>query len=185
MLRRSVFVIGVIAGIAACSPNALEPADTSNEVDTFTMGALDGSLLRDPSAFDITLGLPVRTDQTSGFDFIYNVDSAGRHVLLPLHAIAGLGVTSGVNPGFIVESTMTFEAITSAPSNNYVTDDTLVITPGEVLIGRSRVACYLGVPQYGKFQILSFDDSARTMQIESLSDINCGYKNLQPGVPTS
>ena len=57
--------------------------------------------------------------------------------------------------------------------------------PGDVLIARSRVACYLGVPQYGKLHVLDFDDVLKTVRLEVLSDTNCGYKNLQPGTPTS
>ena len=183
MLRRIVLAIGVIAA-AACSGNQLSPANTSNVVDTFTLGALHGAALSYPSAFDVTLGLPVRTDETSGFDFIYDIDSLGRHLFIPLHALAGLGVTSGSNPGFVVESE-DFDALTTAPTDNYVTTDTLVVSAGEVLAVRSRVACYLGVPQYGKVHVLDFDDSLRTMRIEALADINCGYKNLQPGLPTN
>ena len=126
----------------------------------------------------------MRTDQTSAFDFLYDVDSLGRHVLLPLHAITGLGDTTGNNPGFIRE-TATFDQITDAPSDTYLTTDTLVIAPGDVLIARSRVACYLGVPQYAKLQVLDFDDVLKTVRLEVLSDTNCGYKNLQPGVPTN
>lgn len=183
MLRRIVLAIGVVATVA-CSGTQLSPADTSNVVDTFTLGALHGAALSYPSAFDVTIGLPVRTDETSGFDFIYDIDTLGRHVFIPLHALVGLGVVTGSNPGFVVESG-TFDALAKAPSDGYVTTDTLVITPGEVLAVRSRVACYLSVPQYGKLQVIDFNDSTRTMRVEALSDINCGYTNLQPGLPTN
>ncbi len=181
MLHRLVLAVALVA-TAACSGTQLEPASASNVVDTFTLGALHGAALSYPSAFDVTIGLPVRTDETSGFDFVYDIDTLGRHVFIPLHALAGLGVASGSNPGFIVESG-TFDGLTTAPSDGYLTTDTLVITPGEVLAVRSRVSCYLGVPQYGKLQVIDFDDSTRTMRVATLSDINCGYKNLQLGVP--
>jgi hypothetical protein len=188
MMHRCVLIIGVLAA-AACSANQLAPADTSNQVDTITLGSLSRAALKYPTAIDMTTGLPVRTDQTSAFDFVYDVDSAGRHVFIPLAAIHTngtntLGSTTLPNPGFIVQ-TLTFDQLSVAPSDNYVTADTLALTAGEVLVARSRVACYLGVPQYGKIHVLSFDDSLHTVQLEILSDANCGYKSLAAGVPTS
>lgn len=168
----------------ACSGQQLSPAQADNVIDTVTMGSLRSAALRFPSAFDITIGQPVRTDQTSSFDFIYTTDTLGRHLLLPLHAITGLGTTTGSNPGFI-RSTSLFSLLTDAPTDNYLTTDTLVIASGDVLAIRSRVACYLGVPQYGKLHVLDFNDALQTVRLEILSDTNCGYKNLEPGIPTS
>lgn len=182
MIRRLAVLAGLSA-VAACSANQLAPATTTNVVDTVTMGALAGAPLQYPSAYDVTVGQAVRTDQTSAWDFIYTIDSLGRHVLLPLHAITGLGVTTGSNPGFIRE-TQTFAQLTEAPTDTYLTTDTLVIAPGDVLAVRSRVACYLSVPQYAKLHVIDFNDVLKTVRLEVLSDTNCGYKNLQPGIPT-
>ena len=183
MIRRLVVLVGILA-TAGCSATQLAPAQSENVVDTVTMGSLRTAALRYPSAFDVTIGRPVRTDQTSSFDFIYTTDLLGRHLLLPLHAITGLGNTTGSNPGFI-RSTGSFTQLTNAPTDNYLTTDTLVIAAGDVFVLRSRVACYLGVPQYGKLHVLDFNDALQTVRFEVLSDINCGYKNLEPGIPTT
>ena len=184
MIRRLILGIAVLAAGAACSDQQLAPAQAENHVDTVTMGSLAGAALHYPSAFDITIGQPVRTDQTSAFDFVYTRDAAGRHLFLPLHAIAGLGNATGSNPGFI-RSTQAFGDIADAPSDTYQTTDTMVVAVGDVFAVRSRVACYLGVPQYGKLHVLAFDDALQTVKFEVLSDTNCGYKNLQPGIPTN
>ncbi len=183
MIRRLALVLGVSA-TAACSVNQLAPAQQANVVDTVTMGALAGAALKFPSAFDITTGRPVRTDQTSSFDFVYNRDSLGRHLFLPLHALAGLGNKTGSNPGFI-RMTQTFAQLAVAPTDNYLTTDTLVIAAGDVFAARSRIACFLGVPQYAKLQVIDFDDVNKTVRFAALSNTNCGYKSLQPGVPTN
>jgi hypothetical protein len=167
-----------------CAGTQLAPAQQDNVVDTVTMGSLSNAALRYPSAYDITIGEAVRTDQTSSFDFVYDRDSLGRHLLFPLHALAGLGNTTGNNPGFI-RWTQTFDQLTLAPTDGYLTTDTLVIAPGDILAARSRITCYLGVPQYGKLLVLSFNDTTNTVQLQILSDTNCGYKNLQVGVPTN
>ena len=41
----------------------------------------------------------------------------------------------------------------------------------------------LGVPLYGKLEILSFQDSTVTFQV--LANQNCGFKDLLPGLPAN
>lgn len=181
MLRRTVCLIALVA-TAACDANQLAPSSVPNVVDTVVLGSLSNAPLQFGAGFDVTTGAVVRTDQSPDFDFIYNVDSLGRHVFLPLHAILGLGNTVGNNPGFI-KQTLLFEQITAAPTDTYLTTDTIAVAAGDVYIARSRVTCYLGVPQYGKVHVLSFDDLLHTVSLEVLVDANCGYKNLQVGLP--
>jgi hypothetical protein len=40
------------------------------------------------------------------------------------------------------------------------------------------------VPAYGKLEILSFDADNRTISFRVLANLNCGYKGLEPGIPT-
>ena len=92
----------------------------------------------------------------------------------------GLTSTSGANPG-VQASSATFDEITVAPSNGYVTDSAVVVDVGQRWFVRSRVFCSIGVPQYAKLEILSFADSTVTFKV--LADNNCGYKGLEPGLP--
>ena len=78
-------------------------------------------------------------------------------------------------------SAATFDAITVAPSNGYVTDSAVPVEIGQRWFVRSRVFCSLGVPQYAKVEILGFEDSTVTFKV--LADNNCGYKGLEPGLP--
>jgi hypothetical protein len=50
---------------------------------------------------------------------------------------------------------------------------------------RSRlILCELGnVFYYGKLRILSIDTTKREIEFEALSDVNCGYRSLEPGRP--
>lgn len=183
MTLRRYLVLGAGLAAFACSDQQLDPAQIDNIVDTLVVGALVGTPIATPSAFSIPDARVIRTDQSAGFDFAYNVDATGRHVLLPLAAL-GLGATNGTNPG-LQKSTETFDNLKNPPSNGYLTTDTLVVAVGEVYAARSRITCYLGVPEYAKIQILSFDDVARTMKFRVLANVNCGYRNLETGIPTS
>jgi len=176
---REFSVLVALAVAAGCSDsNSLAAPTQSNVVDTVTLGALEGTPIQTPSAYSVLSGA-VRTDQTTDFEFAYNVDSTGRRVFLP-RKVLGLTSTSGANPG-VQASSATFDQITVAPSNGYVTDSAVPVDIGQRWLVRSRVFCAIGVPQYAKLEILSFEDSTVTFQV--LADNNCGYKGLEPGLP--
>jgi len=90
----------------------------------------------------------------------------------------------GVDPG-LQHTTTPFDSITVAETNNYKTLDTVTVAVGDVLYMRSRIpsTCYLGVPAYGKVEILSLDAETRTLRFRVLGNLNCGYKSLEPGLP--
>jgi hypothetical protein len=181
MPRITLALLPPLLGLAAaCSDaNSLPDPTDANVVDTVTIGALVGTPIATPSAWSITAGT-VRTDLSSEFEFAYNVEADGRRVLLP-RAAMGLVSNTGLDPGLQLR-TESFDAITKARSNGYTTDAPVPVETGHVFLVRSRLLCTsLGVPLYGKIQILSFEDSTVTFQV--LADRNCGYKGLKPGLP--
>ena len=180
---RGLSVLVPLALAAACSDsNSLGDATEVNAVDTVTLGALEGTSISTPSGYRITTG-PVRTDQTVDFEFAYNIrqlsDGSYQRVFLPRAAL-GLSSTDQANPG-LQRREQSFDEITSAPSNGYVVDSAVPVQEGERYLVRSRVVCTIGVPYYGKLQILSFQDS--TVTFEVLANQNCGFKDLLPGLP--
>jgi hypothetical protein len=180
---RGLSVLVPLALAAACSDsNSLGDATEVNVVDTMTLGSLEGTPISTPSGYRISTG-PVRTDQTIDFEFAYNVrrldDGTYQRVLLPRAAL-GLTFTNQADPG-LQRREQSFDDITSAPSNGYVVDSAVPIQVGEQYVVRSRVVCSIGVPYYGKLQILSFQDSTVTFQV--LANLNCGFKDLLPGLP--
>ncbi|HEX5004802.1 MAG TPA: hypothetical protein VFV65_05765 [Gemmatimonadales bacterium] len=186
MHLRTWFSLGLGASLlAACGSDAnLAPASIPNVVDTITLGSLNGSPVSLASAYSVADGNAVRTDITAAFDFAYDVDATGRHVLLTLEVLR-LTATHGSGPG-LQYTTVPFDAISSAPSNGWITGDTIVVDSGSVLLLRSRIVCTgLGVPLYGKMQVLSIDDTPgnETITFQALSNENCGYKSLLPGLP--
>lgn len=183
--RFLAFLSAVALTSAACGDDGLGEASIPNVVDTVTIGALVGTPISVPSGFSVTAfqarGGAVRTDQTSMFDFAFNIDGGGRPVFLPV-AVLGLGSNTAVEPG-LQTSTLAFGDILQAPNGSYVSEDTVHFAVGDRLVIRSRV-CFLGVPQYGKMEILALDADARTVTFRFLTNNNCGYKNLIPGIPS-
>ena len=187
---RGLSVLLPLALAAACSDsNSLGDATEVNVVDTVTIGALEGTPISTPSGYRIstisTSTGPVRTDQTVEFEFAYNIrrldDGSFQRALLPRAAL-GLSSTDQVNPG-LQRREETFDEITRARSNGYVSDSAVPIQVGERYLVRSRVICSIGVPLYGKLEILGFQDSTVTFQV--LVDQNCGFKDLLPGLPAN
>lgn len=183
--RHLLLPLVAAAVLGACGSDVnLAPASIPNVVDTITLGSLNGSPVSTPSAYSVADGNSVRTDITSAFDFAYNVDAAGRHVFLTLEVMR-LIATQGSGPGMQFTS-LAFDQMTSAPSNGWITGDTIVVDSGTVLFLRSRIICSgLGVPLYGKLEVLSIDDTPgnQTITFQALSNENCGYKSLLPGLP--
>jgi hypothetical protein len=185
---QALSVLLPLAFAAACSDaTSLSPPTQTNVVDTVTVGALEGTPITTPSG--LSLGpaavAAVRTDQSVDFEVAYNVrqlsDGTYQRVLIPR---AALGISStSANPG-LQQRTESFDGITRAQSNGYVTDSVVPVAVGDRFLVRSRVVCTdLGVPLYGKIEILSFQDSTVTIQV--LADRNCGYKDLLPGLPAN
>lgn len=166
---------------AACSDTELPDAIFPNIVDTLNISSLEGTPVSEPSAYSIPDRRLVRTDISASFDFAY-LFNGNDHMLIPLDGL-GIGGRSS-NPG-IQKSSLDFDLIADPPADGYQTTDSLAIEIGDVIIARSRIACIFGVPQYAKLEILSFDESARVMNFRVVSNTNCGYRSLAPGLPTT
>ncbi len=180
--RAALGALSALTALAACgTTTGLPPAHIVNVVDTVSLYALDGTPLTAPSAYDVELLRTVRTDVTTAYDFIFNIDTAGRALLLPTGA-AGLGKQSGLR----VES-VSFDAVTDAPTSGYVDSTAVAVDSGTVAVVRSRpIQCSFGVVVflYAKIEVLKIDRVARRLDFRILADLNCGYRQLQPGLPT-
>ncbi len=152
------------------------------------MYALSGTPIATASAYDISFRQSVRTDRANvGFDFAFDIDTAGRPVLLPTGALR-IGRASGIQ----LTSTP-FDSIRFAPSSRYQLDSAVVVDSNSVAILHSRpsplCASRLGISVvlYAKLHVLAIDTSSgpngRRIDFRILTDINCGYRGLEPGLP--
>lgn len=182
-MRRNLIIlaVGLSFGASACSDSQLPEAIYENRVDTVTVYALDGTPVNTRSGYDLVGRNSVRTDLSGTFDFAFNIDTAGRALLLPAGAL-----DIATNAGF-AGTTGTFADVRVAPAVEYTTDEGWPIIPGDVVAARSRlVSCSaLGnLSYYAKIGIIAIDPNERRLTFEVLSNINCGYRSLEPGRPT-
>ena len=173
----------MIVMVAACGDDlTLPPATFENVVDTVVLSALTGTPIGDASGYDVVFAETVRTDRNSAFDFAFDVDAGG---VARIHPAGTLGLSAEAG---VLRSTQGFDEITTAPLEGYVADSALAVEAGTVFVVRSRstnAQCLLNtlLPRYGKFHVLAVDRLARTITLELLVDLNCGYRGLEPGTP--
>ncbi len=182
----SLILLGTAASaaLAGCGGDlTLGPAIFENRTDTLQMWAATGTPVFRPSAYIISTKSLARLDQISYFDFLYDITPTGEHILLPLAAVASTGTSIG-NPGLLPTVTP-YDSILVAEQTGYVTADTVPIRVGDIFYARSRpsASCFLGIPYYAKFQVLRIKEEDRSVFIQILSNINCGYRSLEPGLP--
>lgn len=172
---------------AGCDdPLALPPAIDGNFIDTVAVFALTGTPISAASGYDVVNRRPARTDRSGEpFDFAVDVDEAGEAQILTPRA---LGLGSGAA---IQTSDRAFAEILVAPLDDYEQDTTLTVQIDDIFIVRSRATTtncvfFLGqLPRYGKFRVLAVDLPERRITLEALVNINCGYRGLEPGLPTN
>ena len=171
--------------LAACSDaNSIPDATFTNATDTVVVYAISGTEVFRPSGYAMTQRGAVRLDVTTQADFGYDRTADGREVLLPGRMLGHPGV-GGADPG-LQHTDQAFDDILIAETNNYKTLDSVFVAVGDVLYLRSRIpsTCFLGVPAYGKVEIIEFDAPNRTIKFRVLANLNCGYKALTPGLPS-
>ena len=182
-LAFGVSALTVIASASGCGDPFGQKAQFGNTVDTLTLYALRGTPIRSHSAYDMYTLSTSRTDTTSGYDFAFDIDSNGRSLIYPAGAL-GLSKDAGLQ---LMDRT--FDAVHSAPETGFSTDTAIVVDKDRVFVARSRVSSlfcvYVAVPRYGKFHVLDIDTTARSITLEALVDLNCGYRGLEPGIPGS
>lgn len=191
MLRAHLLLLAsLFAATIACSdPNAIPPASVANDTAVVTLYSLRTGPLTKPNAYSLnaaTSGAGVQIWQVgTNFEFAFWMDASGKADFLPLDVL-GLSATGSVKPG-LLKSTVSFDAMTKAPQNGYVTSDTVSIAEGDRFYVRSGVnTCVaLGVPLYGKLEVLDIDTTAATVTLMVLANQNCGYRGLGLGIPKS
>jgi hypothetical protein len=169
-----------MALLAACG-NSTEPIyipvpDETGESVLFDV--VTGNVL-DPAAFDVITSSAVRTDQFSGWDFLFQIAEDGSTLLWPRAAI----VDEVEDAGLRAMST-TFEALREAPTGGYVTGDSIPVSVGDVFAVRSRRDPAYGsirCRRFAKIEVLALDPAAGTVTFQHLVNPNCEQRTLVPG----
>ncbi|HKW42171.1 MAG TPA: hypothetical protein VJN39_13050 [Gemmatimonadales bacterium] len=187
--RCALTVLAVAAAVTtavfanACNTTTgLPAAAIANVIDsTVSLYAIRGTPISTPSAYSLAGRQPVLIQDAAVLDFAFDFDSIGEPALFPTGAIH-FGVASGLQ-----RSTTPFDGIKIAPTGTYIFDKPIALDTGTVVIVSSRpTACVFGVSAllYAKLRVIRVDSTARRLDFQILVDQNCGYRGLEPGLPT-
>jgi hypothetical protein len=170
--------LAVSALVAAGCGNSGLLAPVADSASVATLADFRTSDLGSPSAFDILAGRAVRTDITSGWDFLYYVQPDGTMELRPRDMVLG-----GTSSQGIQEVTESFDQLTEAPSGGYTTDTPVQVSQGDVLavVSRSDPNFAVQCRYFMKMEITSVDTAAGTLTFRYLTNPNCEQRILAPG----
>ncbi len=175
-----VGALACLATLAGC-PEDFGPLapDEENIVEPVSLWAISGTPLHLNTGYDLKSRTAVRIE-TAAFDFAFDLAPGDEARLYPTDALALTGL-SGVQL-----TTAAFEEVTLAPTSGYEDSSAVVVTPGSVVLVKSRPDnCFVGVvPYYAKLRVLAVDLSSRRIDFEIMTDVNCGYRGLEPGLPS-
>jgi hypothetical protein len=188
MMPRIPTFLGAAAA-AICTGCGALSAPTAQFPNTFTeitVYALNGAPASTPAGIDFLSGAPVAVDNNLQFNVALDIDSAGDVVVYPARKVAN-GLSGVIRIGLQKIKTP-FDNYDVALKNGYTPDSTLVVpvgtTVGINVYDTTTCTVYsLGSSYYGKFVVDSINPSLRALYVRLLSDPNCGYTQLTPGIP--
>lgn len=154
-------------------------SNPDDPTDAVLFDFLDGEV-RNPSAFDILAGSPVRLDSNTRWDFVFQIGQDGTAHLRPRGVIIG---ETGIDAG-LAKLTVTFDEVQSAPAGGYERLRATTIEEGDVLAMQSQRDALLEpvrCRRYGKIEVLAIDTAAGTVTFHHLINPNCENRNLVPG----
>jgi hypothetical protein len=177
--------VAVVAG-AGCQYNPAA-AQFPSAVDTITVYALNGTPPSSPAGIDLKTGSAVRLDQTFVFDIALDIPPTGGVAVLPVRVVAN-GLESVRSVG-LQQVNAGYDTYTEAFTSGYHYDSTLVVPIGTTVainpIDATTCTVYsIGTSYYAKLIVDSVNATTRALYVRLVSDPNCGYRTLAPGVPS-
>ncbi len=189
MMRRLSLIFGatVVVLCTACGALSAPKAQFSTTSNSPIVFALNGGPPASPAGIDFLSASAVTVDANFYFNVALDIDSAGQVVIYPARKVAN-GLSAAVSVG-LQPVTGAFADYVNAKKSGYTYDSTLVVPVGEtvgvnVLSATTCTAYSLGSSYYAKLVVDSIDLTNRVLYTEVVSDPNCGYVSLAPGVPT-
>lgn len=176
---------GIVAASSCGDPTAVK-AQFETASDTVEVFALSGTPATLPSAIRTRTLSVVRVGGDFNFDIAWDVGAAGEAVVHTVRAVASEQVPAR-RVGLQL-SDSPFDAIVEAPVSGYKYDSSLVVPMGKVLLVDSfDPSCpsfsILGQNIRAKIQLDSVVVSRRALYMRILSNPNCGFRDLVPGLP--
>ena len=185
-LRRllALATIPVVAAIVACQDAYAPKAVYQVSADTLKVSALTGTPIQAQSAIYLLGHATIIPGASETFDFALDIDADGKVKIIPRAKV--LTCTSICQLGTLVSATP-FDSLYDAPSRGYTYDSTTTVTPGQTVVfvtkDQSCIPSNIAtVDVYAKMVVDSVRASDRAIFVRVVSDPNCGFRGLVPGI---
>jgi hypothetical protein len=178
-------VAALVVLVAACEDPNANRATFTNADQPFAIAALSGSDVTAPAGLSLANRTVVRIDGVFDFDLAFDINSAGQVVVLPVHKV-GSSLNGNRFLGF-KRGGVSYDQLSEAPKNGYTGDSTMVITLGAGLAIQSQSpSCVYSITPYtfAKITIDSVNPVKRMLYGRALINLNCGLRQLTPGLPS-
>lgn len=184
-LRRLVLLaILPLAAAIGCQDAYAPKAIYQVGADTLDLRALSGTPIDARSAVHLLSGSAIVPGLSENFDFALDLDANGKVVIIPRTKV--LTCTSVCQLGMSFPTTP-FDSLYDAPERGYVYDSTKTIVPGQtVALVTKDINC---IPSnistydvYAKMVVDSVNLGDRSIFVRVVSDANCGFRGLVPGI---
>ncbi len=177
-------VLSAVVGVVACSDPLSLVFNSPNGDQTFRVYALSGTPVTDPNGLYFASRSIVRVDGNFAFDLAFDIDPQGNPVILPVGLVGTpLGGTSAIG---LKRVTGGYEGVTEAPRDGYVFDSVMVVAPrAAIVVQAQQQQCAGSFTPYifVKIAFDSVDVVTRALYGKTMINLNCGSRQLIPGVP--
>lgn len=190
-LRISTLFVAVAAvTLAAVASSCGDPTALEAQFETdsahVTVFALNNTSPTLPSAIRTRSIVAVRVDNEFNFDVAFDMGPQGEVIAYTPKMVAN-ELAAPRRVGLLLAEGP-FEAFTRAPASGYKYDSLLTIPAGKLLlVDVIEPACInlsiLGPNVKSKLQVDSIDFDRRAIFLRVLSNPNCGFRDLTPGLP--
>ena len=177
-------LLAVVACASACGDPFAVTATYGNVETAFSAYALSGTPVSFPSAFSMSAMAVARPDGGLGFEFAFDLNAAGRIVLMPVKLVAYN--PAGDQVVGIQKSTSGYAALSEAPKEGYNADSVTVVGVGEAAVVQavSSLCTYAASSViYSKLVIDSVHVAERRLFGRTIVNQNCGFRSFALGFP--
>jgi hypothetical protein len=173
---------------AACGDVAGLEATFPTLYDTLTAYPLTGSSAITPAALNTPSGTVTPIGPSGNFDIAFDLDAQRRVVIYPVKLI--VQPLTGVHEVGLLKVAGTFESVERAPSVPYEPDESLTVSPGEVVViearrNRSGDICTFAISPnvYSKIVVDSVSAGSNAIWFRLVANPNCGFRSFVAGLP--
>jgi hypothetical protein len=191
-LRRALVALALVAlplaAAVGCSSDPYAPkALYAVSIDTLRVLALNGTAAEAQSGVRLLTAQSTVPDFSESFDFALDIGADGKVLLLPRSKVVTCTSICQLGIKVVPTDSVEFDKLYDAPKGGYTYDSVTTVPVGatiafvtkDLFCQPSNISTY---DLYAKMIVDSVRMSDRSLFVRVVSDPNCGFRGLVPGI---